>query len=356
MSDVSLVVNGRQMSGWTRISISLGVERCTASFELGMTEITEADDEVVTQPGDSCQVKIGSNVVITGFVDRVVPAISKTGHEISVVGRGKCADLVDCSNEWPGCQIQNGDAYAIATSLAKTYGIKVAIDPNAPRRRVPYLQFSRMESPWQIIEAACRWSALLAYELADGSLYLSQVGQRKHASGIGQGQNVERASFVQGLDQRFSIYEAFLLGVDNYGDAGSGGNLLATLKDSGVKRHRMKAIVIEGAAAADANLIAQRLLWESNRRIGRSQAVQVRVDSWFDSAGKLWQPNWLVPINLPTLKVQQSELVIGQVTYKVDDEGTGADLLLMPPGAFAVQPPVIPAQADVPASPNKGAR
>jgi prophage tail gpP-like protein len=76
------------------------------------------------------------------------------------------------------------------------------------------------------------------------------------------------------------------------------------------------------------------------RRIGRSQALSLTVDSWRDSAGMLWTPNNLAPIYLPAAKLTPSTpWLISEVSYILDLEGgTTADIVMMPPEAFTVAP------------------
>ncbi len=83
-------------------------------------------------------------------------------------------------------------------------------------------------------------------------------------------------------------------------------------------------------------------LWERDRRFGRSFGLSVVTDSWRDSSGKLWTPNTHVPLELPSMKVSNRTYVISEVTYVRDEEnGTTAELLLIPPEAFAVQPIIL---------------
>jgi prophage tail gpP-like protein len=57
-----------------------------------------------------------------------------------------------------------------------------------------------------------------------------------------------------------------------------------------------------------------------------------------------------VPLNLPDEKVVGKTWVIGDVTYRKGDDGTYADLTIMPPTAFYPEPILLqPFQADVPA-------
>jgi prophage tail gpP-like protein len=102
----------------------------------------------------------------------------------------------------------------------------------------------------------------------------------------------------------------------------------------------------------------QRCLWEVNRRIGRSQAVRVIADSWFDMSGNLWAKNSLAPINLPAMRISNAKWLIGSVTFTRDEDGTRADVTLMPAAAFLPEPIILlPYASDVNQAlyPNGGA-
>lgn len=349
--DLSLKVAGRQISGWTAVKVTAGIERCPRSFDIQLTERFPGESgSLVVQPGDPCQVLLGADQVINGYIDRFIPSIAGNQHAIRIIGRGKCQDLVDCAAEWPNSQISGSSVLGIAQKLAQPYGITVSADPTvdlgAP---IPQFNIILTESAFEIIEKICRYRALLAYEGTDGNLVLSRVGTSKAASGFVQGENIQAASVTYAIDQRFSDYAAFLMSMDVLHDLGNGGNLLSTATDPNVKRHR-KHVIIAEAGGGGADVTIQRVKWEAARRAGRAQAITLTTDSWRDGAGALWTPNTLVPVSIPVLKLQQKTYVVGEVTFKRDDKGTTADLLLMPPAAFVPEPVLLqPFPADVPA-------
>ncbi|WP_410819059.1 phage baseplate assembly protein, partial [Paraburkholderia sp.] len=50
--DLTLVAGGRQLSGWTRVRVSRGVERCPSDFQIEMTEKYPGDAfDITVQPG-----------------------------------------------------------------------------------------------------------------------------------------------------------------------------------------------------------------------------------------------------------------------------------------------------------------
>lgn len=350
MDDLTLIVGNRKISGWTDIRVTRGAERLPNDFEISMTERFPGElNAWILQPGDACKIVLGSDLVITGYIDRYIQSMSGSGHTIHVLGRGKCCDLVDCAAEWPNSQITGSSAFQIAQKLAAPYGIQVVCDvSNLP----PVTQFNLIigETAFEIIEMICRAASLLSYELPDGTLNLTRIGDTSAASGIQEGINVQEVSYMRSLDNRYSEVKAFLNSVDQLGDIGLDGNLLTTVEDPNVPRHRMMIVIAEGRGYGE-DIAKQKALWEVKRREGRSSVVTVKVDSWRDSAGKLWAPNTLVPVlDLPSLHLKASGWVIGEVTYNLDEErGTTADLLIMPPDAYALEPILLmPVPADVP--------
>lgn len=350
--DLSIVIGGRRLSGWQSARVTRGIERCPSDFEISMTELYPGQARaLVMQAGDPCQVLLGSDLVITGYVDRFVPSIEERAHVITVQGRSKSEDLVDCSAEWPGGQIAGSSALEIATKLAQPYGIKItaAVDTGAP---IPQFNLTIGETAYAIIERICRYRGLLFYDLPDGTLSLAQAGNGKMASGLVQARNIQRAVFTNSADQRFSTYDAFLQSMDTLVDLGNGGNLFFTASDAGMKRHRQRDIVAEGNGVG-LDVAKQRALWECARRAGRSFRIDATVDSWRDVAGTLWTPNFTIPVDAPILKVPTpaalaSPWTIGEVTYRKDAQGTRADLVIMPRNAFLPEPIVLlPFPADV---------
>jgi prophage tail gpP-like protein len=105
----------------------------------------------------------------------------------------------------------------------------------------------------------------------------------------------------------------------------------------GQPRYRPLLIVSEQGQGY-AQVVKRRVAWEMARRVGRSQVIAVAVDSWRDSVGMLWQPNWKLAVFLPSLKLPATSWLITNVTYTRDENGTRAELTLMPPDAVKPMP------------------
>jgi len=337
--DLTLVVGGTRLSGWDSIRVTAGIERCPNDFEITMTERFPSElagATTVINEGDACDILLGSDLVIRGYLDRFVPTITQGQHSIQASGRGKCQDLVDCAAEWDGGQITASSALGVAQKLCEPYGLTASCEGD-PGGAIPLMILNNGETAFEIIERVCRYSALLAYEGPDGNLVLSQVGTKKAASGFQQGVNVENASCPRSVDQQFSEYLVVRMSMDVLQDAGDAGNTVAVVTNPNIKRHRRRIIVAEGGDVGS-EVAKQRALWECSRRYGRSVQLRLTTDSWRDAAGKLYTPNTLVDVDIPFLKIVKRTWLISEVTYRRSDGGTAADLVIMPPEAFSPEP------------------
>jgi prophage tail gpP-like protein len=356
--DVTVIIADVAYAGWQSVRITRGIERLPSDFELMLTDIYASDpDALQIKAGDTCVVKIGGDTVLTGYIDVVQIEITTKSHELHVFGRSKCADLVDCSAEWPGGQITGNSVLEIARKLAAPYNIQVDADDD-PGGPIPQFNLMRGESPFDIIERLCRFRQLLAYDDADGNLLLSTGSTQAAASGFREGINVERATAAFSMHERFSEYRCYMQPVALFQDLGNLPDLIDTEFDPKVPRHRLKILIAENGGVDWQQVAADRTVWEQARRIGRSYALRLTTDAWRDKAGALYEPNTLVALDLPTLKITGRRWTISEVTYRRDNTGTRCDLVIMPPVAFNPTPkvfdPSIP--ADVAALPTGGTK
>lgn len=351
IDDLTLEIDGKSFSGWEGARVTRGVERCPSDFDLSVTERNPFDPgRISIMPGQTCAVKIGGDLVLTGYVDRYVSNLTARAHQIRVQGRSKCADIVDCSagikkdGSSRGMQITATDMLTLATELCEPFGISVtslngASVPVVQKGGLPVMfQIILTETPYEVLERVARYVGVLVYDGADGNLIIARVGTKNAASGFSEGVNVETAGVSLSNDERYSIYIPRLFSTDDLQNGAGGQAKFQNATDAGISRFRPLVVVSE-QMNDQGYLVEQRAIWERNRRYGRSQAVRLTADSWRDKDRKLWEPNTFAPVDLPSLKVAHKSWIISSVTYIRDAQrGTVADLVLMPQEAFSIEP------------------
>ncbi|BEV15150.1 baseplate protein [Herbaspirillum sp. DW155] len=349
--EIRIDLNGKQIYGWTSIHVQVGLEFFPGSFVVQFSEVYPGElNALRMEPGSYFELFAGTRRMVAGYVDRYHTEFSAGTHSIAASGRGKCQDLVDASAEWPGGQFSNVNAYTLAKNLVSAYGktpdgevthpidVLCSVEPST-LRIIPQLNLILGESAFDVLSRVARYSQLMMYEDFDGDLVLSRAGTDAMASSLEEGVNVQAARIEYSADRRFSEYTCFLQSVAMGLDAGDGGNLLGGTKDKGVQRNRKRYLIAE-ATAGYVDLCIERAIWQRNSANGRSEVITVVTDNWFDEAGNLWQPNRLVTVYLPSLKMKEPVTwLIANVNFKKDEgSGTTAELTIMHPGAYSVEP------------------
>lgn len=351
-NQVTIEVAGRVISGWTSLSIRRGIEIMPSTFELECTEYFPKSSEVLIPEGESCIIRIGDQKIITGYIVTVNRRLGYGTHVVSVQGNSKSIDLCECSAKFETYQFNNRPVVDLIRTICSPYGIDVKTVGDIDNVVLPQFSVILTETGYEIIERMTRAAALLFYDDADGNIILSKVGSRVVSSGFVEGKNVEEAVVRRSMAGRFSNVTMILQNTSSLFSApGDNSQLAAQFEnittgkpatDPGVKRYRPMLI---SAEMGDMGYVVsqQRAQWEVNRRFGRSQSIQVVTDSWRDQQGKLWEPNTLVPVSFPTLKVNtKNHLLIAEVVFRLDmGGGTHAEITLMPKEAFSPQPIVL---------------
>lgn len=215
-SKIELYLNEHIFSGWTRLSVFRSLESMSGQFDLGIA-IRPEDDVSQIKPGSKIQLKMNGQTVITGYLDSLSQSISGESKEISVSGRDKTADLVDCSVIHQSYHFKNQTLQQIAEVICKPFGIKVvwqATEPGA-NEKMNVWQVEPGETAFDTLSKAARHKGVLVTSNVDGDLVFTDpsdtvVGEFK------LGENVLELELNDDWTQRFSLYRVI-------GDAEQGG-------------------------------------------------------------------------------------------------------------------------------------
>ena len=341
MTDVTLVVSGQRLIGWTKASVTRSLETIAGRFSITLSELDPATmGRRNISPGDACAVELDGEQVLQGFVDTANPAYEPESHAITVTGRDATGDLVDCSAASSPGEWHDASLLDIAFALARPFGMEVRaeVDIGAPFRR---FRIEEAESVFEAIERACRFRGVLPLSSGDGALILGAPSRTQANVRLERGVNILSASGESSWTDRFSEYK--LLGQQPGNDflgAPETAHVRATAMDPGVTRHRPLTIVAEQALD---NAEAQaRVDWEASVRAARARSARITVQGWREEmGGALWAPGRLVRVVDDWLGLDR-ELLVSTTTHSISDAGSTAQLTLYPQSAFVRRIPSQP--------------
>lgn len=392
---VRLIVGGQEYAGWKSVKIEAGIERQARSFAMEVTDRWPGQTTVArrVQPFDACQVCIGNDLVLTGYVDAT--PIQHDGKRVSVAvkGRSKTADLVDCSpvladtnpasagrgvNLWsnaagsaPGAVVKpaaagvntwhNAKLETIAAALAAPYGVRVVseIDTGAPIAE-HHVQIG--ETVFESIDRLMRLRHVLSTDNAQGDLVFIDVGSAGNATtALEVGKNIREGACEldfkdvfskyivkgqrAGTDEDFGEHANEAEGDDEAeadfegGTVDTGDPVTASLSDARSKRFRVK--VFKQAGHADDGTCQARALYERAHRAAKALETTYTVAGWRQADGRLWVPNLLVRVRDPLIGFDQV-MVLAEVHYELDDKGLRTVLRVGPPDGYRSKAAKVP--------------
>lgn len=330
---IDLKVNGQLFGGWQSVKIDRGIEQIAGTFELSVTDrwnTGQGQQAFGLQPGQACEVLVDGQTVITGYTDSVSRSYDARSHSITISGRDKTGDLVDCSAIYKTGQWSNKKIEQIAADLVAPFGIKVIVAADTGAA-LPVFAIQEGASVFEELERAARMRALLLMSDGLGNLLLTRAGTVKAPIGLTEGENILKADGKFDWKDRFSDY--IVKGQskgddDNYGETVA--HQVASVNDAGINRYRPLVIMAEDQ---DGNAtLRQRAEWERNVRAGRGARATVTVQGWSVS-GQLWQPNTLTRLRSPLLSADRQMLIVS-IGFSLDESGSLTTIELSNPQAF----------------------
>ncbi|EBL2576998.1 phage tail protein [Salmonella enterica] len=344
-SRIELFISGKVFSGWTGVSVRRSLEHLAGSFELELMMPGQPVPDGIA-PGLPLKLQINGVTVITGYLDTVKHKITATSNKISITGRDKTGDLVDCSAVFKGGQWHNRTLEQIAGNLCKPFGIRVIWQVDDATAAKPFATFTLQlsETVGDALTRAARHRGVLVTSNADGDLVFTRAGNQQTDT-LELGKNLLDADFTDDWRNRYSEYlvKGHGGGGGHQGDAKAAALLAApkgATDDKVVTRYRPKVILADHKITADG--ARQRAIREERRAIAKSERFIASVAGWFRESGALWDVNLLTRVIAPRVNVDKRDLLICQVEFTLNSkEGEVTRLTLAPRDGF-----IVPAEPD----------
>jgi prophage tail gpP-like protein len=334
---VTLTANGLDYGGWKTVSITASIENQARDFNLGITwKWPGQNTEIPIKEGTRVEVRIGADLVLTGYV--YARPVSYDAGQITrgISGRSLTSDLVDCSavnqpGQWSGQSMQ-----AIVQALAAPYGIKV-LSQVPETSKISDHTIEPGETVFESIDRLLTLSRLLSTDDGRGRLVIVEPGSGGRAvDRLELGENILTGSAGFDFSGVFSEYR--VVGQRKRADsedADKASEVQASVTDPRSPRRRV--LLIHESGQMTDELANARANWERGNRIGKALMTQYKVQGWRQSNGALWTVNSIVHVRDPLLGFDR-DMLISQVEYVLDEGGTICNITVGPMEAFLPEP------------------
>lgn len=335
-----VIVNGVSYFGLLEVSVTRSIESLCGTFSINLTAIEREDiPEIV--PGALIEIFIGNKKIISGFIDSIDVTLNDTQSEISISGRDKTGDLVDCSIANTPFNWDKKTLKGLAELVCASYNIGVITDVGINDYAENFTS-EIGEAPFELFSRAAKdRGTLLLTDMPSGKLWLTNVGTVKCFDGLEYGKNIKSINFQFEYANRF--YRYIIKGQktsEGSGWTSSNVNIQKEVLDQNIRNTRVK--VFQAESQSSLSSVTSRVKFEAMSRASQSESMTIEVIGYTQSNGDLWRENFLVDIIVNQGVVRISgEFLIVSVSYSLSNSGKITTLTLKRKDAYTKEPNLI---------------
>ena len=365
---VTLVVNGSTIyEHWIDCSITAELSAIARSFSVTITAHLPQAQTVLTQfkLGDTVQVMIGSDLVLTGYIEQLPVSYDASSVTASIAGRSKTCDLVDCCVCPPGRAVKLSSSSGWSSKTKPESG-RVVTPPSVSaiswRQQKLETIIAQMIAPYDVkfvvesgelsevrshdadptktvlenLKNLVQKDDLFLIDTPQGNLSVVAKGSKTAADALILGKNVLSGSASFDGSQLFSEYR--VLGQGSGSDSKTGkavSTYSGSTTNTVMPRLRIKTEDNSGQGS-DPSCLRQAegdMLYDAAQFYKTSYTVQ----GWRQSDGSLWEVNSLVNVTDELLGLDAVQMLITRVTYSISESGMTTQLELVPPAGFRAE-------------------
>lgn len=340
---VVVAIDNKRYGGWEAVKITRSLEHASASFAMQVSErYPNEGQHLVLRPGMAVRIydveDDSEDLLITGLIDKVSLSYDGTTHTRTISGRSLTGKVIDSSVVHPTGQFKGQTIERIATALCAPYGIKVVMDADSGGT-IDYFQVENGEKVFDALERLAWMRKLIVTDTPKGEIMLSNVTDETADTIIqcvygGSENNVKAGSGSFDNSQRYEkiIVRGQAKGSDDF--FGEQANQIEAVAYDTLKNGKVliKSLSGEGGLA-DCKAQAE---WEVAARKGKSTELDYTLTGWRQGNGDLWAC-MMVVVKDDFLNVDE-KLLITQVEYSLDNQGTKVTLRVQPKEALEPEP------------------
>ena len=354
--------NGKTFTGWLESTIERSLENLAGTFTIPVSQDPTQPPSVVR--GDAVVVRIGSTVLVTGYVLATGGAVSRSDSGLSITGRDRTGDLVSCSAIHQGGMWASSSIKKIAADLCKPFGIDVVVAPGTDLgAAITGFKLEHGETVANALARAARLRGVLVTTDGKGKLLITKAGKTRFEGAVVVGENVIKVDDIGSDAERYSHYIAVgqgggvgalkILSVNatataNPSPAGTTGTTASkggnrknpghktVVVDPEVRRYLPLIVKAEGhSSPAELEQLATHTM---RVKRGHSVGFKYLIEGW-TWRGKPWPVNARVAVYDRANGFDGQEMLICSVKSSVTrDKGDTTELLLRPIDAYDTLP------------------
>ena len=344
MNEITISIGGQEFTGWETLDITRSMEVMSGTFNISSTDLDQPWLMGNLRAGTDVEIQVDGVPILIGYVDKARPRYSARGREVSISGRDRIADLLDCAATVDGpFEYKNQTLEDVIKAILKPYSIPLTVSADSGKK-FERIAINPGETAFEFIERLCRYRAILPISDGIGGLHLVKPGDQDSGVSLIYGENILEGAGEMDYRDLYSLYV-----FKSQGEASD----LTTAEESATpegratddKVGRYRPFVDVAEAQGFNQTLAERAEWQ--KRINRARATTITYDvqGVYAAEGQFWLPNTLVDVQDPELAVNRT-LLLKTVSISRDVRGTISRLDMTLPEAFDIPPTKEPSDDD----------
>jgi prophage tail gpP-like protein len=327
---VTIEIDGVEFSGWEALTITRSLTSVARSFSFSSPFDPDRPALVsALRPFgyQSAVVKIDGELIVTGRIEKVSPAISAGDRAINVQGRSLTGIIADCAHAVGRYQYDGLALSTIAKQVCSPFGVSVsafnATNPIKEARCEPG------QKAFEFLNRLAQDVGLLLTDNEKGELVIRRV--------TGTGAPV--AAIVEGARGVLSV-SADYDGTKRYStlkvlqQQDGSASLSGVANDTGVSIYRPN---IETGSESDAKNLTDAAAWRRALSLAGCITIGVEIAGWRHPGGGLWDAGQIVTLRSPgAFILNETPMLISDVSLTLDAQaGRKTGLALVLPGTYS---------------------
>jgi len=322
-------INGKSFEGAKSGSINIGIDSVANSFNATLTNFwTSSISEI--KSGDSVEIYMNEAKRFSGYIDKAHPAVGDDGNLITISGRSKAGDIIDCTPDTAQSEFKNQSFESLVNALVSPFGISAS--PNVSTGSIiKTANYEQGQTVFEFIKKEAIKKGLLLYSDESGNIVIDRAGTSSSGLNFVEGENILDCSASVDLSNRYSKY--IVKGdqqSNQFIDETDATQAIAVATDSEI-RYRTLIIIVDGVA--DNEICEQRAKWEATIRQGKSLSYSVKLQGWYFNLNQTCV--------LKSARIGANEnLLISRIRNSFSENGKLCEMELVRPETFA-EPPAL---------------
>lgn len=336
---VTVTLGGLQYTNWDEVEITAAVNHAARTFKIQAALDASLAAFVPFAP---VQIFGNSDLMFTGYIDEVSATLESKQAKVSISGRAKGQDIVDCSADHTKPDYVNKSPLDIANDQDQ-FGIGFAAD--LALDQIDRTRPNPGESVFSFLSDLCDEQDATMHGQPDGSIKITQAGANppRQTGALIEGVNIEKIETQIGSSGRdkhghhhphHSRHSHVHVHGQRYRDNGAQATqIYATAQDSTVPRYRPHHHLHHRHTTR--GHVQKKAQHKRETEAGNGLRATVTVSSWRDETGALFMPGNKVFVESPTVNLVQ-DMLIEQISYKqsgAEQQGTSCVMHLVDPRA-----------------------